>query len=638
MQHHMKGWTIWIALVAMMSMAASGCGDTPTDDTPVNNAGEDAGDEDTGDEDAGDPGDTEDPEDVDEPDEDPVCEPNVCGADACGMVDNGCGEQMDCGECEEVCEPTVAECPANSCGLIDNGCGESMFCGECNCLDGVPAEETCGVCGLGARVCGEGENGPGTCDEPGVPGLVDENCQAILYVNPAGAEGSGAPDSPRSNLQLALNDAESRFPAIVVVAETTEEQAVTGPILIPNGVVVLGGYRAANWQRQLEGRTHIMTPTMAGDLEGLVAANITSPTVVENFNVRTANATTPGASTIGVKVQDSSELTLRRVDAIPGQPADGSHGQQGAAGNPGGPGGDGLIFNISGNWTSHMPNEGNGDGFANPECVGFAQNGKIGGRGYLLTSPTATPLLPTAGTPSGDSLGGQPGTSYSRGGRAGQPGATSSEHGSMGESGEVGGYFENGQWRSTGNGLTGGDGGHGQGGAGGGGSWKATSSNVYTGSAGGGGGSAGCGGKGGEGGGAGGASFGLVILNSTIVIDEGDFEGNGGANGGHGGAGGLGGEGGEGGFGTTEYCVDYDDCHPFHNFGGGRGGKGGNGANGGAGGGGAGGDSYGAYCAESTLTLEGGLSLEAGAGGLGGVSTGYSGPAGRSMESFGCDL
>ena len=31
---------------------------------------------------------------------DAPCEPKVCESNACGVIDNGCGLEMDCGECE----------------------------------------------------------------------------------------------------------------------------------------------------------------------------------------------------------------------------------------------------------------------------------------------------------------------------------------------------------------------------------------------------------------------------------------------------------------------------------------------------------------------------------------------------------
>src|SRR5690606_38214905 len=107
-----QGWKVWIALIAMMTMVASACGDTPTEESPTSDDREDVGgEEDTNEGDAG-------------------CEPSVtvCGADDCGMIDNGCGEELDCGECDGTCEPTVLSCPADSCGMVDNGCGEDLDC------------------------------------------------------------------------------------------------------------------------------------------------------------------------------------------------------------------------------------------------------------------------------------------------------------------------------------------------------------------------------------------------------------------------------------------------------------------------------------------------------------------------------
>ena len=100
-----------------------------------------------------------------------VCEPDSCtprtcaqaGAE-CGLVDDGCGNTLECGGCganetcgaqqvnqcgQGTCTPrTCAEAGAE-CGTIDNGCGEALTCGTCS----------------GGATCGTGGQ-PNVCAAP----------------------------------------------------------------------------------------------------------------------------------------------------------------------------------------------------------------------------------------------------------------------------------------------------------------------------------------------------------------------------------------------------------------------------------------------------------------------------------------
>ncbi|TXD33584.1 hypothetical protein FRC98_20360 [Lujinxingia vulgaris] len=631
MQKYMKGWTIWIALVAMMSMAASGCGDTPTEDSPVNNVGGDTGNEDTGDEDAGEPGDIED----DDSEDDPVCEPNVCGADECGMVDNGCGEQMDCGECEEVCEPTVTECPANSCGLIDNGCGESIFCGECNCLDGVPAEETCGVCGLGVRVCGEGENGPGTCDMPDVENITDDVCDSIVYFDAQGNSGSGTKAAPYHDFTTALEVATGRNVQTLVMAATPEDAPIEARLLINSGIQILGGYRADGWVRQPAGRTHIHYPEGRGiEVNTMSVYNVQERVYVDSLVFSSGANFTKSGSMVGVSIVDGSNVVLHRVEARPGP---GSVGKDGEDGDVGANGSRGINAYTNTSTTSVPPNE----VAITEQCPGVSDGGRGGksGRYGRDLSGIFRYLSPTSGQTRGDAAGGARGESTSPAGGNGAYGDNAEGRGEAGAAGVAGGVLFYDVWTSEGFGSRGAVGAPGGGGAGGGGGYEKDVSPAYSvGSGGGGGGSGGCGGAGGEGGAPGGASFGLRVLRSNVTISESTFIGNLGGGGGAGGSGGLGGYGGYGGNPAQTHCDSEGVCRDLAPNLGGVGGRGGRGAPGGYGGGGAGGDSYGVYCHESTLVVENNVSFVARGGGQPGFSRGNPGEAGRAMESFGCDL
>jgi len=105
-----------------------------------------------------------------------TCAGEGIGAD-CGMIDDGCGDKLDCGtcvtgtcndstnKCEAECTPTTCATEGAECGEIDNGCGSILQCHQCQqaytcednkCVspcDSNPCTETnktvCGVTGTG---------------------------------------------------------------------------------------------------------------------------------------------------------------------------------------------------------------------------------------------------------------------------------------------------------------------------------------------------------------------------------------------------------------------------------------------------------------------------------------------------------
>jgi hypothetical protein len=198
----------------------------------------------------------------------------------------------------------------------------------------------------------------------------------------------------------------------------------------------------------------------------------------------------------------------------------------------------------------------------------------------------------------GDGGDGEPGVVGTPGGKGGDEHGSeynidSGEAGSNGSNGAAGAPGAGGtsatvlagvSWRGQG-GREGIYGGPGNGGGGGGAGGGQDGYFVINGTGNGGGGGGGEGGRGGGGGLAGGGSFGIYLLDSSLILEESSIgAGNGGAGGrgGNGGSGGAGGVGGEGFY----YCTDEVGF-------GGRGGRGGNGGTGGGGGGGAGGPSVG---------------------------------------------
>lgn len=80
-------------------------------------------------------------------------DPDPCGGAVCGTVDDGCGNDVECGTCSpgepcvdgQCCAPkTCADYP-EACGGAqrDNGCGGTIFCGDATCGDG--SWMTCGM-------------------------------------------------------------------------------------------------------------------------------------------------------------------------------------------------------------------------------------------------------------------------------------------------------------------------------------------------------------------------------------------------------------------------------------------------------------------------------------------------------------
>jgi hypothetical protein len=104
------------------------------------------------------------------------CAPSDCQAlrANCGLIDDGCGTDIDCGECSgtqvcggggipNICACQPAECvPGFSCGTIPDGCGGTVDCGECFGGFACTVEGFCscsppdctGLCGIVADGCG----------------------------------------------------------------------------------------------------------------------------------------------------------------------------------------------------------------------------------------------------------------------------------------------------------------------------------------------------------------------------------------------------------------------------------------------------------------------------------------------------
>jgi len=88
------------------------------------------------------------------------CLPRSCGSNECGVVDDGCGETLDCGGCAAPdtcggggednvcgCSPVTCDELGAECGVVPDGCGGMLSCGGCS------DPEKCGGAGVSNR-CG----------------------------------------------------------------------------------------------------------------------------------------------------------------------------------------------------------------------------------------------------------------------------------------------------------------------------------------------------------------------------------------------------------------------------------------------------------------------------------------------------
>jgi len=103
------------------------------------------------------------------------CKPKTCAElkYTCGTTDDGCGNQLNCGDCVEgeTCTNNVCGCKATTCaaqgkncGSIGDGCGGTLNCGSCSsgqeCKDNVCGCQPKTCAGLGKN-CGSVSDGCG---------------------------------------------------------------------------------------------------------------------------------------------------------------------------------------------------------------------------------------------------------------------------------------------------------------------------------------------------------------------------------------------------------------------------------------------------------------------------------------------
>lgn len=545
-----------------------------------------------------------------------------------GMSDDD--GSTDTTEDMSVCTP-IESCGPDQCGVVDDGCGGTVECAtECPCVDGVAAEPTCGVCGLGVQNCGLGETGVGECL---LPEALEESqlddCDAdVIYVSTAGT--ADDPDGTISAPFKSLQDASETWKeGDVIVLHAPESNPLNESIKILVGVTIVGGFDA-DFRYQPGTKAYlrengtqervsdfVYTLSAIGGDEPLILSglDIDCPDVVQNDPIF-------AVSTYGVWLTSVTDARIYDSVIRAGSGSDGFDGEDGENGTDGGRGVDGSsIYGAPGG--------------ENPDCP-LANGGDGGDGGRETTTPDR------GGFSAGNIEGGRPGLSTNRTGGVGMsappvnPGADGTSATYMLES-SVQRFQSFKHFGSDGE-----DGRLGYGGGGGGGAFYTDLVNpdYIIGPGGAGGGAGGCGGTAGTGGSAGGGSFGIWANTSNLRIVRTVIEASDGGDGGDGGVGGLGGSGGQEGEGTSKGRI-MPEGRPYTSpVLSGDGGDGADGGDGGSGGAGAGGPSHAIVCDESTLDAdEETLSqLAVGVGGTGGNS-----PVGKADDApndltVGCGL
>jgi hypothetical protein len=465
---------------------------------------------------------------------------------------------------------------------------------------------------------------PGATDLPDLE-FVDSNCDGIdgdekkaVFASPLGDDANpGTKARPKREIQAAVDVAAASGKDVYAAGGTY------GHVMAAADVDIYGGYAADTWSRSLAHFTSII-----GAREGVLVQGIAG-LVLQNLTVQ-GNAS-GGASAYGIRAIVGSSLRLQRVTVTAGDGAAGAPGANGTTspGSNGGKGANGGLGECDGNLYEGAPLGGAG---------GASPVGRPGGRGGHggeedrdggagETAPFGVPGGPGGGGSGGDY--GDPGENGADG-ADGAPGAD----GPSGAGGKAITSLATFLWAGQ-NGASGGAGGAGNGGGGGGGGGGQDCILCLEGdgNAGGGGGGGARGGNPGLGGRFGHGSFGVYLVDSTLVVESSSkiTAGSGGA-GGRGGAGSFGGIGGAGGVG--------DDGCPSETGAGGYGGRGGSGGRGGGGGGGAGGPSIGIFKAGSSKatvtasTVKGGTPGTGGPGGAGGAGSGGTGATGIAQAIY----
>ena len=428
-------------------------------------------------------------------------------------------------------------------------------------------------------------------DDQAVCGKADlSKLKSLVYVSPKGVDNGTCGTSVAGackSIQQGIKRCADAAGCGVLAEYGLYSKSKT--LQLGNGVHVYGGCRF-NAVAASSSDYHSLIEAPTGGFPAVKAANIDQATTFQGFLVRGSDAGGKGQPTVAMLVEKSSKLTLRDNTFVA---ARGSRGKDGAD----------AIVGTHGIDAGTAPNKGTstcraagGDGGArwyihagyNPfwTCNHFdgvgglpGSAGEAGGTNHRAPGGTkGTRYVNCSCFPSPNNTGGNPGGPGSKG-TCGAPGAVSED---------VVGSFSGPQWFGSVGGPS--DPGRSGGGGGGGGpggpcGYMCLGAHTIYGGAGGGGGAGGCGASKAHGGWQGGASFALLLVDSSVSIEDSSIVSGVGGDGGTGGDGKPGGKGGAGHAGEAGgVCPGICNCH------GKNGGPGGNGGTGGASGGGAGGN------------------------------------------------
>ena len=467
----------------------------------------------------------------------------------------------------------------------------------------------------GSEVDANGGDGnrPVDADTCGEPGQLP--CDAVYVAKSGSDSATGGKTAPLKTIAAAIAMAGRLQPtrSVFVQAGTYSETITMSP-----GVDVYGGFDES-WARNPS-----VTTTIAGGSPAVRFEAITVPTKLDAVSVTSSDGVSFGDSSIGIAITSSQLIELHDVSVSPGIGAagvDGSPGANGANGTNGTGGQPGCEDSGIGCSSCPRPVGGGGGTSACGRSGGRGGDAGYGGSGGSAGAPGAGPSAGGSGASASRGVGSE--GAFGSTGFPGPQGIGGAEVGTFSGTSYVPASGSNGV-----NGVNGNGGGGGGGGGGG-----TTNCDSY-GSSGGGGGGGGCAGTAGTAGGGGGGSFGVLAVDSDVVIKSSTVTASRGGNGGRGGLGGIGGTGGTGGpGGPYGGNAEQDDGGT-----GGAGGVGGFGGAGGSGGGGGGGPSAALVCVGTTTITVPQSMLVAGTAGTGGSAPVHAGANGTSANAIGCSF
>jgi len=96
------------------------------------------------------------------------------------------------------------------------------------------------------------------------------------------------------------------------------------PVLLPTEISLFGGFDCADWK--YKGAAFRASIVTGPDQIPITVTGFGGQPVIADFEIRAANATIPGGSSIGVFITDTTRPTIRRCVIVPGNGANGLDG------------------------------------------------------------------------------------------------------------------------------------------------------------------------------------------------------------------------------------------------------------------------------------------------------------------------